>query len=190
MRNIIRVLLPVLLSVTCYGQIIQPIEGCNLVQYSFVEFNDKIDTIGLPEANKKIITYLKSKIGKKVGDGICLTLIDSALIQTGLFVGKNTNWNDFVVDKFHFEKKKFKDVVPGDIIYIEELKLKDEEWWLTVVDGSVTHIAICAYVDSEYIYMLEQNILTDDGYIQQVIVSKYKKSTIKKKKIYCDSVCR
>jgi hypothetical protein len=73
----------------------------------------------LPDLNSTIISFVNSKMHKKVGRGECWDLAAEALNATG------AKWDG----KFHFGRKLEKDevILPGDIIQFEGVKIKFEE---------------------------------------------------------------
>lgn len=141
----------------------------------------------IPEENKKILLYLENKIKKKVGDGMCLTLIDSTLLENNFFKKKigptefDTTLNDYCI----IEIKK-EDILPGDIVFVEKIVMRNKESGekITICGGGLTHIAFVGFSDNEYFCMIEQNVYYDGKEIKEVIVSKYKKSSIIKEKMY------
>jgi hypothetical protein len=68
----------------------------------------------LPKANRIVLEYAKSKLGQKVGSGICFNLVDSALCKV------NPDWKkkDYHGDIYPYgERVKLKELLPGDIFY-------------------------------------------------------------------------
>lgn len=71
---------------------------------------DTADISKLPQANRKILRYAISQIGKKCGDGVCHTLIDSAIYRV------NHKWTAEQYVKGYGKIIDFKEARPGDIV--------------------------------------------------------------------------
>jgi len=87
------------------------------LQKGETRFTSALDS--LPELNREIISFVNSKMNKKVGRGECWDLAAEALNATG------AQWNG----KLQFGRKleKGEPLLPGDIIQFEGVKIKYRE---------------------------------------------------------------
>lgn len=96
----------------------------------------------LPDANRKALEYAKSKLGHRVGNGVCCELIDSALCKI------NPEWamrRYKGMKNLYGERVAVKRVIPGDILLEDNL-----------IGG---HLAIVYKVDKDgVIIVLNQNV--------------------------------
>jgi hypothetical protein len=103
----------------------------------------------IPELNKKIIEFVKSKVGKKVGRGECWDLAQIPLDENG------AKWDHL----FQFGKKidPMKDVIfPGDIIQFEKVEIKYEIGNKVITEGFYQHTAIVYEVLDKGVYKIAQ----------------------------------
>lgn len=104
-----------------------------------------------PELNKKIIEYVNSQMGKKVGRGECWDLAAGALNSNG------ASWDKAF--KYGREINAKKDCVyPGDIIQFENVTLEYTEGKKMFREKMAQHTAVIYEVKSEGDYrMADQN---------------------------------
>jgi len=105
-----------------------------------------------PELNKKILEYVKSNIGKKVGRGECWDVVAGALNSSG------AKWDK----KFGFGKEvnyQKACVFPGDIIQLKDALVEyKSEKGLKVYDEYPQHSAIVIEVKNKQEYIIaDQN---------------------------------
>jgi hypothetical protein len=105
----------------------------------------------VPELNKKIISHVKTKIGKKVGRGECWDLAAEALNTVG------ANWDK----NYAFGKEidsAIECVYPGDIIQFEGVEVEYKKGTTTYYEELAHHTAIVFQVkDKGNFIMAEQN---------------------------------
>ena len=116
-----------------------------------VVINRTIICDSIPALNKNIITFVKTKIGKKVGKGECWDLAADALNTT------NAKWDG----NYGFGKEvnyKKECVYPGDIIQFEGVLLKYEIGKNKYTENLSHHTAIIYEVKSKEEFVLaDQN---------------------------------
>lgn len=71
--------------------------------------------------NEKIVSFIESKIGKKVGDGVCHTLVKKALNKSNSSVDKYKRAASNKEGMYGFRKDSL-DVIPGDIVVFSRAK--------------------------------------------------------------------
>ena len=109
------------------------------------------DEVKLPELNQKIVQYVQSQVGKKVGRGECWDLASQALDNTG------ASWDGFygfgrVVDF------KNDSIYPGDIIQFNKVKTIRKENDQLIKGSYPIHTAIVYEVlDKSVVKIAEQN---------------------------------
>lgn len=105
-----------------------------------------------PELNKKILTYVKVNMGKRLGNGECWDVVAGALNYVGAKWDKKFNFGKLVDYK--------KDCVfPGDIIQLNDAMMHDEPVkGVHVYDEYPQHSAIILEVKNTQEYILaDQN---------------------------------
>ncbi|MBL7903064.1 MAG: hypothetical protein JNK73_13790 [Bacteroidia bacterium] len=105
-----------------------------------------------PELNKKILTYVKANMGKRLGNGECWDVVAGALNYVGAKWDKKFNFGKLVDYK--------KDCVfPGDIIQLNDAMMHDEPVkGVHVYDEYPQHSAIILEVKNTQEYILaDQN---------------------------------
>ncbi len=111
--------------------------------------SNKVDSYeGIPEKNKKVLEAAKSRMGERVGKGICFNLVDYSLCQV------DKKWDNRSDSKHIYGKKiKKKDILPGDVVLFKGCRFKDGMI-------AISHIAIVYFVgdeDKENVKIIEQN---------------------------------
>jgi hypothetical protein len=105
----------------------------------------------IPELNKKMYEFVKSKLNKKVGRGECWDLAAQGLNSIG------ANWDkDYVFGK---EVDPVKDCIyPGDIIQFEGVKIQYQKGKTTYFEEMDHHTAVVYKVNDKGSYVVaEQN---------------------------------
>jgi hypothetical protein len=103
----------------------------------------------IPELNKKIIEFVSSKIGKKVGRGECWDLAQIPLDEN------KAKWDHL----FNFGKivDPMKDeIFPGDIIQFEKVEIKYEQGNKIITEGFYQHTAIVYEALGKGVYKIAQ----------------------------------
>lgn len=123
----------------------------------------------LPEANKIVLEYAKSKIGQRVGKGICFNLVDSALCQVNMKWKNRKHKGDI-----HPYGKPIKreDVLPGDVMYI---------------DGGVpqrSHVLIVVGVSPSLIKGIDQGVAPGENLKNSIVsISNFNGLVLSKRKL-------
>lgn len=96
---------------------------------------------GIPPLNKEILTFVKSKMKKKVGTGECWDLAKFALDEVG------AKWDGELV----YGRKLSPDecIYPGDIIQFEKIKVKYKKGNQTFTESMPHHTAIVYEMTSQ-----------------------------------------
>lgn len=132
-----------------------------------------IYTNEIPPTNLKVIEYVNSVTGKKVGRGECWDLANEALNYA------NAKWEP----PFEFGKKidyKKEEIIPGDIIHINDLVMESRvgnaitKWKMT------DHTAVLFEVKGEGKVMIaEQNV----NKIRMVMINEWNLNDVKSGKL-------
>ncbi len=101
----------------------------------FSSFSQTVATDSLPELNQKIIVFTDSKMKKKVGRGECWDLAAEALNNAG------AKWNGKLKFGRLLDLKK-EEILPGDIIQFEGVKIKYEKNGATYKMSMAHHTGI------------------------------------------------
>lgn len=117
------------------------------MKYSLLIFFIFVSAVGLsqcdsiPPLNKEILTFVKSKMKKKVGTGECWDLAKFALDEVG------AKWDGELV--YGRKLKEGECIYPGDIIQFEKIKVKYKEGGDTFTETMSHHTAIIYEVKSQ-----------------------------------------
>jgi hypothetical protein len=146
-----------------------------LMLYSF----DLLAQENIPSANKTIVKYVESVIGKTVDRGECWDLANEALILV------NAKWDRaFKYGKLLNPKKDT--IYPGDIIQFKnvltEIKAEDKNGYQIKRETMKQHTAIVYKVNSKGDYLIAHQNTGFSG--RKVGISKFVLQTIKKGKIF------
>ncbi len=110
--------------------------------------------------NQAILRYAESNVGRKVGNGICRELIDSAIVSTDKnFLKHNRSYYD------DLKKIKRSQVKPGDIMLINYCDVDKMDGTKGFIVG---HIAIVKEIHEFFVTVIEQNT---SGAVNNSIVS-------------------
>ncbi len=109
----------------------------------------QISEENIPPANKEIIEFVNSVIGKKVDRGECWDLANKALLKTG------AKWDHKFVygNLVHPEKD---DIFPGDIIQFYGVKMKYNKDKDAYSETMTKHTAIVYKVKERGVYYIAQ----------------------------------
>jgi hypothetical protein len=110
----------------------------------------------LPELNQKIMTFVDSKMKKKVGRGECWDLAAFALNEAG------ANWNG----KLKFGRlldPKTETIIPGDIIQFEGVKIKFEKEGMKYKQTFAHHTGIIYAVNSQLQFVIANQNTSQHG---------------------------
>lgn len=113
----------------------------NVIYFLVISFS--VLSQRLPENNKKIINYVDDNIGKKVGDGVCQTLVDRSLKSV------DKHWDKKYIKTFYGVKIDHSEIIPGDILIFKGVR--DTRMI------ALSHIAIVYKIEDGNIYIAEQN---------------------------------
>jgi len=93
-----------------------------------------------PKLNKKIIKYVDTVIGQKVGRGECWDLAAAALDYAGAYLDRSSQKSIYIFGKkLNPEKDQ---IYPGDILQIENLKIEYTEGNVIYTENMSHHTAI------------------------------------------------
>ena len=93
-----------------------------MIIYSLIITLTLFDVAIIPNANKKVVEYVDSVIGKKVGRGECWDLASDALDYAGAYLDRSNQKKIYVFGK-KLNPAKDK-IYPGDILQFENVKLE------------------------------------------------------------------
>lgn len=106
----------------------------------------------LPEYNKKLVDFALNHIGKKVDDGECAMLVQTALDEIGARENEGYVWGQLVDPKEAY--------LPGDIIQFTSAYFRwttPDGHWHEVNVGAPGHTAIIYNANHGQLLLLEQN---------------------------------
>jgi len=105
----------------------------------------------LPIVNRVVLKYAQEHLGKKVGDGICFTLVDKALCQASPEWKRREYYRSFwgKSEYAYGEKIKAPEIIPGDIVCYK--------WKYRSRKHVYSHVAIIYSVTEKGVQVLEQN---------------------------------
>jgi hypothetical protein len=117
----------------------------------------------LPETNAKVVEFARAHLGKKVGDGVCITLAIEAMREAG---ARRFPLDDPVGDYAWGRRvDAFKDALPGDILQFRDAEFKGKAWlsrrrWITWHSSYPHHTAIVSGVKNggKLVTVLHQNV--------------------------------
>jgi hypothetical protein len=101
----------------------------------------------IPALNAKVLAYAVSHRGRRIGDGICHTLVDRALVAAGArpMSGHSSNGDEI----YGRTVPKLSEVLPGDVLELRNAVFPNYKMhW---------HVAIVARVAGSKITIMEQN---------------------------------
>ncbi len=110
----------------------------------------------IPSLNKKVINFVDSVIGEKVGRGECWDLAAAALDHAGAYLDRSNQKDIYVFGK---KLNPTKDqIYPGDILQIENLKLEYTEGNTIYTENMSHHTAIIyEIIDRDQFKIAHQN---------------------------------
>lgn len=133
----------------------------------------------LPELNTKVIAYVDSVIGTKVGRGECWDLAAGALASSGAYFDRSSMKTISIYGrKLNPEKEA---VLPGDMIQFENVKLEWKEGNSTYSATMIKHTAIVYKVNSEMDYEIAHQNTGEWG--KKVGISNFRLDRVKKGKV-------
>jgi len=133
----------------------------------------------IPELNRKILEYVESRKGEKVGRGECWDLAAEALSYAGAYLDRSSQKTIYVFGKKLNPQKD--DIFPGDIIQIENLKLEYMEGNTIYTENMSHHTAIIYEVLKGGAYEIAHQNTSFSG--RKVGISELNMKYIKKGKI-------
>jgi hypothetical protein len=106
----------------------------------------------LPIVNRVVLNYAKSQLGKKVGNGICFTLVDKALSRASPDWKRRRERGLFGVKRRYVYGEKIKpdEILPGDIVRYNWKYRKERKTY--------SHVAIIYSVSENEVKVIEQNV--------------------------------
>ena len=108
----------------------------------------------LPEMNQKILAYAESKIGNKVGDGVCGTLVKEAILHADRKWEKKLKKGELKNKNPYGRLIDAADALPGDIVVFKKCTFKDG------LKTATSHVAIIQqsdYADKGIFDVINQN---------------------------------
>lgn len=133
----------------------------------------------IPPLNQKVVSYVDSVIGKKVGRGECWDLASSALDHAGAYLDKSSQKTIYVFGKkLNPEKDQ---IFPGDILQIENVKLEYTKGNMIYTENMSHHTAVIYEVISSGHFKIAHQNTSFSG--RKVGVSELNLNTMKKGKI-------
>jgi len=133
----------------------------------------------IPKLNQKVVDYVDSAIGKKIGRGECWDLAAAALEHAGAYLDRSNQKSIYVFGKKLNPKKN--QIFPGDIIQIQDLKIEYTKGNTIYTESMSHHTAIIYEVISANHFKIAHQNTSFSG--KKVGVSELNMSTIKKGKI-------
>ena len=133
----------------------------------------------IPPLNKKVIKYVDSVIGEKVGRGECWDLASAALDYAGAFLDKSSQKTIYIFGhKLNPDKDE---IFPGDILQIENVKMEYTNGNTIYTENMIHHTAIVFEVIDKGFYKIAHQNTSFSG--RKVGVSELKLEHVKKGKI-------
>ena len=110
----------------------------------------------IPSINQRVIDYVNTVVGKKVGRGECWDLAAAALAHAGAYLDRSSQKTIYI---FGHELNPGKDkIFPGDIIQIENLKMKYTKGNTIYTENMSHHTAIIfEVIGPEHFKIAHQN---------------------------------
>ena len=133
----------------------------------------------IPPLNKKIISFIDSVIGEKVGRGECWDLAATALDHAGAYLDRSNQKDIYVFGKKLNPSKDH--IFPGDILQIENLKLEYTKGNTIYTENMSHHTAIIYEVIDQNQFKIAHQNTSFSG--RTVGVSTLKMQNIKKGKV-------
>lgn len=118
---------------------IKPAIFLNMKNLIFITFFFLLNA-DIPKLNQKVVDYVDSAIGKKIGRGECWDLAAAALDHAGAYLDRSSQKSIYVFGKKINPKKE--KVFPGDVIQIEGLKLEYTKNNMIYTENMSHHTAI------------------------------------------------
>jgi len=110
----------------------------------------------IPEVNQKIVSYVNTVIGQKVGRGECWDLADAALMESNAVFDKSSRKTIYEFGKEYNPKKA--SILPGDIIQFENVTVKYEKGNGIYTENYGHHTAIVnRVINKDEIELAHQN---------------------------------
>jgi hypothetical protein len=117
----------------------------------------------LPELNEKVVAFARTKVGARVGDGMCTSLAVAALKEAGAqFYPTHEPSGDLTWGQ---PIESFKDALPGDILQFRDAVLQGKKFvsrrhWVSWHQEYPRHTAIVARVSEggKVVVVLHQNV--------------------------------
>jgi hypothetical protein len=133
----------------------------------------------IPSLNLKVVKYVESVIGEKVGRGECWDLASGALDYAGAFLDKSSEKSIYV-----FGKKlnpETDEIFPGDILQIENVKMEYTKDNTIYTENMTHHTAIIFGVIKKGHYRIAHQNTSFSG--RKVGISELNLDHVKKGKI-------
>jgi len=135
--------------------------------------------ISIPSLNKKVIEYVDTVIGERVGRGECWDLAAAALDHAGAYLDRSSQKSIYIFGK-ELNPKKDK-IFPGDIIQIENVKIEYTRANMIYTENMIHHTAIIYEVKEKDLYKIAHQNTSFSG--KNVGLSYLNLSDIKKGEI-------
>jgi len=144
-----------------------------LILLVFLYTNDET-----PDLNKKIIKYVDSVMGQKVGRGECWDLASEAMRYAGAYLDRSTQKSIYIFGKKLNPKKD--QIHPGDIVQFENVLLEYQQDNMIYTEQMAHHTAIIYKVVSKDEFVLAHQNTSLWG--KKVKTSNFKLNNVKKGK--------
>ena len=138
-----------------------------------------ISNSDIPKLNQKVVDYVDTAIGKKIGHGECWDLAAAALDHAGAYLDRSSQKTIYVFGKKINQKKDR--IFPGDVIQIEDLKLEYSKGNMIYTENMSHHTAIIYEVLGEGHFKIAHQNTSFSG--RKVGVSELDLQNIKKGQI-------
>jgi len=133
----------------------------------------------LPDLNAKIIAYVNGVIGTKVDRGECWDLAAGALAHSGAYFDRSSMQTISVYGRKLNPKKE--NVLPGDMIQFENVKMEWKEGNTTYSATMMQHTAIVYDVNGAFDYEIAHQNTGEWG--KKVGISNFRLDRVKKGKV-------
>ena len=126
------------------------------MKLALITFFFVLHTAELPDVNRKIVEYVDTVIGKKVGRGECWDLASAAMNHADAFLDRSSQETIYVFGK-EIDPDKVK-VLPGDIIQFENVRMEYARGNAVYTETMLHHTAIVyELLGQNYFKLAHQN---------------------------------
>jgi len=117
----------------------------------------------LPTANRKLLDYVNARIGQRVGNGQCASMVSQAFRDLSIRDYPAENGDDYVWGTFITEIRPGRlpkvAILPGDVLQYRDTKFEGRnKSGGTYKTSGGHHTAVVSSVSGQNLYLLQQNI--------------------------------